>query len=316
MAQTVDVLRGFDPGRMTGWRRDLLQKEALFVTGEGSSRIFPAKNLIDRARRLSFPKPVTTEGAHQAAEYAHDKAMIVGLSNSGRTRETVSFFERMNALKIPTHAITAAAGSPLTAVAQKSETLLCGAEKAVAASKSVVEQALLLQALLAGPEWAGSHKAADAAAHIFETGLPADVVQKLAEAQTVYVAGRNTGVAEEIALKSCEITRLKSFYLEGTYVLHGIEEVMQPQDCVVLVEPFKAEMARYQTVLEKGVGLSVIAIAAQETPFPTLRIPACDGFDNYLQLMAGWRLLAAAGQWRGVDIDKTVRARKVGNAVG
>jgi hypothetical protein len=32
--------------------------------------------------------------------------------------------------------------------------------------------------------------------------------------------------------------------------------------------------------------------------------------------MAGWRLLAAAGQWRGVDIDKTVRARKVGNAVG
>jgi glucosamine--fructose-6-phosphate aminotransferase (isomerizing) len=98
-------------------------------------------------------------------------------------------------------------------------------------------------------------------------------------------------------------------------VLHGIEEVMHADDCVILVQPFAAEIDRYQKVLAAGVGLRVVAIAQEETPFPTFRLPACLGFDRYLQLMAGWRLLTAAGQLRGIDIDRTARARKVGNAV-
>ena len=41
----------------------------LFLTGEGSSRIFPAKNLIYERLRLGVPLAVFTDGARQAHEY-------------------------------------------------------------------------------------------------------------------------------------------------------------------------------------------------------------------------------------------------------
>jgi glucosamine--fructose-6-phosphate aminotransferase (isomerizing) len=179
----------------------------------------------------------------------------------------------------------------------------------------VIEQALIVQSLLGAPACDGQHDAAMQAQDVLGMHIPDGMAEALANAQTIYVAGRNDGAAEEIALKSCEITRQKSFYLEGTYVLHGIEEVMTAQEVVLLVEPYGAEIDRYQKVLRDGVGMQVLAIASFDTPFPTLRVPVSANFSGYLQLMAGWRLLAAAGILRGVDLDKTVRARKVGNAV-
>lgn len=315
MAETPAHIRGFDPGRVGGLREIMARHGKLFVTGEGSSRIFPAKNLIacNRSRRRHLA--IETEGARQAAECIEAQDMVIGLSNSGRTRETVSLFETLAARGQDAFAITQSGDSPLARMARGTVTLSCGAEQAVAASKSVVEQALLLQALLDGPEFADLDRAADAFAGILAAPVPAAVADSMAGARTLYVAGRNTGSAEEIALKACEITRVNGCYLEGTYVLHGIEEVMTQDDCVLLVEPFPAEMDRYRSVLEQGVGLKVIAISSEDTPFPTIRIPRLDGFDGYLQLAAGWSLLAAAGQLRGVDLDKTARARKVGNAV-
>lgn len=315
MAEAPALLRGFDPERLAGWRQALRHQHKLFITGEGSSRIFPARNMIDRARRMRGAPVIETEGARLAACYDLSGHAVIGLSNSGRTRELVSLFEKLAGEGLKTHAITAAANSPITAAAHDSIVLDCGAEQAVAASKSVIEQALLLQALLGGDEWAGATRAADAAETIFAAPADQRLAEKLAAAPTIYICGANTGAAEELALKSCEITRQKSVYLDGTLVLHGIEEVMTVGDCVVLVEPFAAEMERYQNVLS-GIGVSVVAIAQDETPFPTLRLPQAAGFDNYLQLMAGWCLLTAAGQLRGVDLDRTLRARKVGNAVG
>lgn len=315
MAEAPALLRAFDPAVMAPWRAAWGYNKPLFVAGEGSSRIFPAKNLIARARALDVKAPIFTEGARQAAENEHTDDMVIGLSNSGRTRETLALFQALRAQNMPAYAVTADAGSPLAKEASDSRMLTCGAEHAVAASKSVIEQALLLHALLDDPAWRNMAQAADMAERILQDAAALPLAHMLAEASTVYVAGRNTGAAEEIALKSCEIARIKSFFLEGTYVLHGIEEVMQKDDCVVLIAPFAQDMERYQTVLTQGVGLRVIAVSAAPTPFPTLIVPACEGFDGYLHVMAGWLLLALAGQLRGIDIDKTLRARKVGNAV-
>src|SRR5690606_22814676 len=112
------------------------------ITGEGSSRIFPAKNLTTRARQLDLPVYLSTEGARQAAQYAHNRHMVIGLSNSGRTRETIHLFQDLQHKGIDTHAITATPESPLIAAAAHAHVLTCGAEQAVAASKSVIEQAL------------------------------------------------------------------------------------------------------------------------------------------------------------------------------
>ena len=59
--------------------------------------------------------------------------------------------------------------------------------------------------------------------------------------------------------------------------------------------------------------MKVFAIAAQETSFPTIRIPRVWGFDTFLQLLAGWNVLVHVGVHNGIHLDKPVRARKVGN---
>jgi glutamine---fructose-6-phosphate transaminase (isomerizing) len=315
MLEAPEILRRFDPERVADWAKAIAEQKALFFTGEGSSRIFPAKNAISLALRRGMPWHTATEGARQAAGYKLGDFFVVGISNSGRTRELISLFEMLKEQHVPRHGITAGAGSRLTEVADDCRVLSCGTEKAVAATKSVIEQALLCQALLAGGEWKDQASAADAGAAILAQDVPTAVVAALQSAPVIYYAGRNDGVAEELALKSMEIVRRKSLYLEGTYALHGIEEVMRGGEALVLVEPFREEIEKYRTVLAQGAGLNVVAIASFDTPFPTLKIPAVEGFDAYLQLMAGWNILAATGLALGINLDKPERARKVGNEI-
>ena len=120
-------------------------------------------------------------------------------------------------------------------------------------------------------------------------------------------------MAEELTLKTNEITRSKSDFLEGTYAVHGIEEVMQPDDIVFVVDPMSEEVEKFQEVLEKGVGLSVVAIADHETPFTTIQVPRAGMLTPYVYLGAGWNLLVEIGLALGIDLDKSERARKVGN---
>ena len=129
----------------------------------------------------------------------------------------------------------------------------------------------------------------------------------------IYFAGRNNGVAEELTLKTNEITHKKSDYLEGTYAVHGIEEVMDPDEVVIVIDPFPAEMEKFKEVLVDGVGMKVIAVASQETLFPTIRIPRLEGYETVLQLLAGWNILVHVGVALGINLDKAQRARKIGN---
>ncbi|MDP2205112.1 MAG: SIS domain-containing protein [Alphaproteobacteria bacterium] len=314
MLETPDILRRFDPACVQDWAAATRGKKRLLLSGEGSSRIFPAKNTIDLARRSGCGWHIFTEGARQSVEYDLRDSIIVGTSNSGRTRELLALFETAKAAGIPCYGVTAAAGSPLAALADDCRVLSCGAEKAIAASKSVIEQALILQSLLGGDEWAQQDRAADDCAEILQSDIAPEIAEAAAGASVLYFAGRNNGTAEELTLKTNEIVRKKSGYLEGTYALHGIEEVMQTDETVVLIEPFHAEIEKYREVLSLKAGLKVIAIASFDTPFPTLKIPALAGFDGYFQLMAGWNILVAAGLANGINLDKPLRARKVGNA--
>jgi len=139
------------------------------------------------------------------------------------------------------------------------------------------------------------------------------IVRALANAPTIYFAGYNDGVAEELTLKTNEIARKKSDFLEGTYAVHGIEEVMDPRDVVVVIDPIEADAEKFQKVLVDGVGLTVVAISAVDTPFATIVVPNAGEMNPYVLLAAGWNLLVEIGLWLEVDLDKPERARKVGN---
>jgi glucosamine--fructose-6-phosphate aminotransferase (isomerizing) len=313
MNEVPRLLRGFDPACVGHWVPALDAVKRILLTGEGSSRIFPAKNLIDRAHRMGKSWHLYTEGARQAAEYDLSDTALIGLSNSGRTKELVELLQKSKTSQ--RFGVTATANSLLSGLCDDTHALACGPEQATAATKSVVEQALVLQSLLQGGEWQYRNKAADLCEAILKMEIPAGLIDKIAQAGTVYFAGRNNGVAEELTLKTNEITRQNSDYLEGTYAVHGIEEVMDADDVVIWIDPFEAEWEKIKKTLVDGVGLTVIAIAAKPTIFPTVSVPSLDGFDAYFQLLAGWRLLVAAGLRRGVNLDKPLRARKVGNEV-
>lgn len=317
MLETADVIRKFDPECAAPFADSLAQAQGLFFTGEGSSRIFPSKRAMYEAMKSGFAMPMYTEGATQAQEYDLSRYAVLAASNSGKTKEVVRLFKALGAKSHPhCYGVMAHAGAPLAGLSRKAHVLSCGAENAVAATKSVAEQALFYQAVLAklrksamGPQAA----AADAVRHALELGIKPEYVDAAAGAPVIYFAGRNNGVAEELTLKTNEITRKKSAFLEGTYAVHGIEEVMNPDEVVVLIDPFLEEEEKFSQVLKTGVNMTVIAISTRETSFPTIRIPSVKGFDEYVQLAAGWNLLAEVGIALGIDLDKPVRARKVGN---
>ena len=324
MMETAKIIRAFEPERSLDVAGRIAGRGRLLFTGEGSSRIFPAKHAIRRALRAGVECAVHTEGARQAAGYDLSRWAVFLASNSGRTNEVVALARSLERAGHPDrYALTANASTVLESLCAETFVLRCGPERAVAATKSVVEQALFYEALvahLAAVAGAGRRAAeyaelADAFASVLGLPIDASIVSAAAAAPTIYFAGYNDGVAEELALKANEITRRKSDYLEGTYAVHGIEEVMDSADVVVVVDPIPEEEAKFREVLVDGVGLTVVAIADRDTSFPTIRIPAVRTGAAYLQLAAGWNLLVEIGLALGIDLDTPERARKVGNEV-
>jgi len=318
MMDTVAVVRNFNTGQTREVAAAIKTIGKLFLTGEGSSRIFPAKNSIRKALNWGLNLAIATDGSRQGAQYNLNKFAVFCASNSGRTKEVVllakKLLEQGNTNRF---GLTANEGTLLAQACTRSFVLTCGWEQAVAATKSVVEQALFYESIL----WHIAAKStgsllADLAGKI-DTALtlPVDknIIKTAANAPTIYFAGYNDGVAEELTLKTNEITRKKSDFLEGTYAVHGIEEVKDPKDIVFVVDPIDEEIEKFQEVLVKGVGLTVVAIADHDTPFPTIRVPSAGELTPYVYLCAGWNVLVEIGLALGINLDKPERARKVGN---
>jgi len=319
MLETADVIRNYNVSLVKPFAEDVKSAKRLFLTGEGSSRIFPAKRAIYEALKTGEGPDLYTEGATQALEYNLKETALFGMSNSGRTKELVRLFKKLKSEgNRSIFGITANGNTPVTELAERANVLSCGTENAVAATKSVAEQGLFYQALLKsleGKDLTGLKEAGDAVEEALTLEIDPAIIEKIANADQIYFAGRNNGVAEELTLKTNEITRKKSDYLEGTYAAHGIEEVMTERDVLIVIDPFEDEEAKFRECLTDGVGMNIIAISSRKTSFDTVVIPDGGEYKNYVELAAGWSLLVETGIKLGVNLDKPVRARKVGNEV-
>lgn len=318
MMQTVDVVSRFNPNQTIEVAREINSAGKLLLTGEGSSRLFPAKNTIRKALRWGLNMSIVTDGSRQSAQYDLSKFAVFLASNSGRTKEVVLLAKKLAAIgNEKRYALSANTNTMLQEECTKAFILSCGWEQAVAATKSVVEQALFYESIL----WniMGNNrvneckKLAESMAVALTMPISREIVSIAANAPTIYFAGYNDGVAEELTLKTNEITRKKSDYLEGTYAVHGIEEVMERDDVVVVIDPIDEEIEKFREVIAQGVGCKVIAIADRDTPLTTIRVPSAGDMNPYLYLCAGWNLLVEIGLASGIDLDKPNRARKVGN---
>ncbi len=316
MLETGEIVKHLDIKKILSYEKEV-KKERIFFTGEGSSRIFPAKKIMYEARKKGYTKDFYTDCATQALEYNLLDSTVFVASNSGKTKEDLKLIRK---LKRQNHdniiSIVANSGTPIMNEAHVSYLLTCGKENAVAATKSVIEQTLFYDLLfrkLNNMPLPDLNKLGNLITRVLEMPIPKEIIKTLINSQVIYFAGRNNGVAEELTLKTNEIARKKSDFLEGTYVFHGIEEVMDTEEVVVIIDPFKDEEEVYKKILIDGIGLKVVAISTRNTIFPTIIIPGYGDFTNYIEIAAGWNLLVEVGINIGLDLDKTIRARKVGH---
>jgi glutamine---fructose-6-phosphate transaminase (isomerizing) len=317
MMETPDVINSFDPAAASRFAEKVKSKNGLFMTGEGSSRIFPAKRAIYTSLKKGLNFPLMTEGCTQAEEYNLDNLAVFAASNSGKTKEVIRLITLLkNKKHNAVFGLTAFEGTKLGEIAASTHVLKCGNEDAIAATKSVVEQGLFYDSLLRiikGEKMEGLNDLAANTEKALTLKIDPKVTEIIKGGTILYFAGRNNGVAEELALKTNEITRKKSAYLEGTFAVHGIEEVMDKSEVLIWIEPFPAEQEKFNECLVKGVGMNIIAISTKPTMFPTIIIPDGGQYAEYVQLAAGWNVLVETGISLGINLDKPTRARKVGN---
>ena len=318
MMGTVPTVAKFDPACSQFVADSVRKTGRIFFSGEGSSRLLPAKNSRRVALSWGLDMNVQIDGSHQAEGYDLSKFTVLIDSNSGRTKEALMLARKLQAEgHKATFALSANPDTPIRQACVGGHVLGCGWEEAVAATKSVVEQGLFCESIFWNVAGKDMKPALKGLPEKLETALtlpvPAEIVEWVKGAHTIYFSGYNDGVAEELTLKTNEITRRKSDFLEGTYAVHGIEEVMQEGDIVFLVNPIESEYDKFLTVF-KGAGVHVVAIDTKPTPFErTILVPDAGAMQPYVYLCAGWNILVEVASSDGINLDKPERARKVGN---
>src|SRR5208283_3687623 len=217
MVEAATILGNFNPEITREFASFIQTRPKVFITGEGSSRIFPAKHSIYQALSNGLNVEIMTEGARQAMEYILGNFIVFGLSNSGKTSELIQLFNHLNNIHHPYFfGITATKDSPVELIPQKSIILSCGIEKAVPATKSVMEEAFFFDSLLCNLTDSKLPNLDQLSKNILYTlGIPIDrkIIEAFCKAPIIYFAGRNDGVAEELTLKTNEITHKKSIFL-------------------------------------------------------------------------------------------------------
>ena len=83
MMDTIEVVQKFNVNQTKDIAEEILANSKLLLTGEGSSRIFPAKNAIRKALRTGIDLTIVTDGARQTAQYDLSKFAVFYASNSG-----------------------------------------------------------------------------------------------------------------------------------------------------------------------------------------------------------------------------------------
>ncbi len=324
MLEGADVIKRFDFDVTKSLAKEIGNKRVIF-TGMGSSVLFPAKQAKSRAFELNISNRVEEFFASDLLSYNDFSGTYVFLcSNSGMTKETILLLEHIKKRKAKYIAVTAVPDSILAKRCEQKITMRCGFEKGVAATKSVIEQGLILDSLIFNLAKNQNKNinlnkikkcASDASKSILwniNASTPKDITNDLAKASSIYFIGRKTGVADEITLKAHEIARKNAFFYPDTHIVHGIEESIESNP-IVLFEPskFKNFIGDF-TSFSKRINGKLYGIDSKRL-IEGIKIKSAPYFENYCLLAAGWGLLRSVAKRQNINIDKPRKAVKIGN---
>jgi len=256
-------------------------------------------------------------------------AVVIALSQSGRTQDVVEYAARMRARGAFTVAIT---NDPRSALAEAADTtlpLLAGPEKAVAASKTYMNELASL-ALLAGGAARKTRKIADGLRRVTEqmsemldplSLRASEIAPAFTYVERMFVIGRGfeLATAREVALKLTETCRVAAEPLTATDLAHGpvaaIEALFpvwtiasHDETLAAVVEAAVRARAAGATLVASGNAAAKIPRAAFMLPVPKPSRPA---FAPLLSVVAGQLFAAALSRAKGLDADQPEQLTKV-----
>ena len=326
MLESAEVFKAFELGETKSLAEKIGEKRIIFA-GMGSSILFPGKNAKSRAFELSIKNKVDAFFASELLEYKKfPDTFFILLSNSGMTKETILLLKHLKKTKTKFAAVTAVADSVLAKKSKNKVILGCGFESGVAATKSIMEQALILDSLMFNIAKNQGGKVsfskvrkslADASRKILfniNLQLPEFMLEALSKADSLYFAGTNKGFADEIVLKTHEIAGKRAYFYPATHIVHGIEESIKANP-IILFEPskFKPFIQDFKKFSGR-TGCSLLGIDAKDnSSIDTIKIKSNEFFNNYCLLAGSWGILRNIANELKINMDRPKKAVKVGN---
>ena len=256
-------------------------------------------------------------------------SVVVGVSQSGRTPDVVSYVELARRRGAFTIAVTNDPESELARAAELTLPLYAGEERAVAASKTLLNTFAAL-ALLAGCAAGRGDEVAAAMQEVAETmraalpGLEAAVAPlatTFAFVGRMYVVGRGIelGTAREIALKLTETCRIAAESVTSTDLSHGpiaaVDAMFPIWTIASRDECLPALVAAAELARKAGATLVASGSAAEEVTGAEFRLVVPEAplpvLSPLLSVVPGQLFAAALARAKGLDADQPAGLTKV-----
>lgn len=254
-------------------------------------------------------------------------ALVIGISQSGRSPDIVAVVEEARRQGRPTIAITNEPDSPLAQAADHAVALGAGAEQSVAATKTYTAELLALALL--STCWAGDAERLEALQRLPEAVAQtlqleptiAQLAPRYTYATEAVVVGRgfNYATAFEIALKIKELTYVVAEPYSSADFRHGPVAIVERGFPVVAVAPgglvFADLLKLLRELAEREAELIVIsdqaeALALAHTPLP-LPVSLPEWLSPFTCIVPGQLLALHITQAKGYEPDHPRGLKKV-----
>jgi glucosamine--fructose-6-phosphate aminotransferase (isomerizing) len=266
---------------------------------------------------------------HYGAEIDMAGSLAIGLSQSGRTPDVVTYLERARRAGAFAVALT---NDPASELAERAEAVLplaAGPEHAVAATKTYVTQIAALGLLAAyaageGPSFADGIRAVAAELRSLVPALESrigEVALPFSYTGRMFVIGRGTefATAREIALKLLETCRIAAGPLTATDLAHGPVAALDPlfpvwtiasddEALQAVLEAAERARAAGATLVASGSAADQVAGAAYVLPVPRPPHPL---LAPLLSVVPGQLFAWALARAKGLDPDRPRGLSKV-----
>jgi glucosamine--fructose-6-phosphate aminotransferase (isomerizing) len=327
LRRLIEKQRSFAEEIRPMFKRDDVQYILIASRGSSSNEARYAQYLLGRAHRIpvSFATPSLFTLYEQPPRL--DGALVIGISQSGKSPDVVSVVEEAKRQGRPTIALTNSPGSPLGLAADGVVKLEAGDERAVAATKTYINS-LGAMALLFATTTDDDNAMTELEALPNQLALQLDhswseleAVDALADVEggTVVARGINYCTSFEIALKIRELSGLRFESYSAADLMHGPVAAIAPGWPVVAVAPggptFDVMAEAIESVKARGARVVVIsdeeAMRARGEIGLELRRGVPEWLSPFVAVVPGQIAAFRLAQLRGIDLDNPLGLSKV-----